>query len=69
MEVAYLCDKKVCKECNKIASDCMHTTDIKHAINFYDLGADRFIEIPKPTPMDFAISPEKFKEYMAEGDI
>lgn len=66
MDVAYLCDKKACKRCNSRASFCTHTTDIKHAINFDDLGVDRFMEVPEPTPMDFAISPEEFKKCMAD---
>lgn len=64
MDVAYLCDGEACKICNKRDSYCTHTTDIKHAINFDELGADRFMEVPEPTPMDFAMSPEEFKKRM-----
>lgn len=47
MDVAYLCDGKACKRCNKRVSHCTHTTDIKHAINFDEVGADRFMEVPR----------------------
>ena len=30
--VAYLCDQKACEPCPK--TECHHTTDINHAINF-----------------------------------
>lgn len=64
MEVAYLCDGKACEDCNKGGSYCTHTTDIKHAINFNELDADHFIEIPEPTSMNFAMSPKEFKTRM-----
>ena len=64
MDVAYLCDGEACKRCNKRVSHCTHTTDIKHAINFDELSDDRFMEVPEPTPMDFAMSPEEFKKRM-----
>jgi hypothetical protein len=64
MDVAYLCDGEACKRCNKRVSHCTHTTDIKHAINFDELNDDRFMEVPEPTPMDFAMSPEEFKKRM-----
>ena len=31
-EVAYLCDRKACKNC--AYPNCKHTTDIRHAKNF-----------------------------------
>lgn len=64
MNIAYLCDGEACEDCNEKVSYCTHTTDIKHAINFDELDADHFIEVPEPISMNFAMSPEEFKTRM-----
>ena len=33
--VLYLCDRKACKNCSL---ECMHTSDVTHAINFTQLN-------------------------------
>ena len=37
MAIFYLCDRKACENCS---SECKHTTDIRHAINFQQYHAD-----------------------------
>lgn len=37
--IAYLCDKKQCANCT---GDCEHTLNIKHAINFKEMGGVYF---------------------------
>lgn len=37
MAILYLCDRKACENCS---SECKHTTDIRHAINFQQYHAD-----------------------------
>lgn len=37
MAILYLCDRKACENCN---SECKHTTDIQHAVNFEQYHAD-----------------------------
>ena len=55
-EVIYLCDKK--KECNKsfgCGEFCNHTTDIRHAVNFINLGDGIYFEERPETPTIDAI--------------
>ena len=43
--VAYICDEKVCESCRKDDSRyCHHTTDIKHAVNFEEVGPGKYME-------------------------
>lgn len=65
MDVIYLCDKKACKKCNEKTKYCTRTTDIKHAINFEEIAPGHFMEIPVPTSLDFAMSPEEFEKRMS----
>ena len=44
-KIIYLCDRE--KECNKhmaCGRDCKHTTDIRHAVNFINLGNENYVE-------------------------
>lgn len=43
--VAYICDEKACEHCIQDESRyCYHTTDIKHAVNFEEVGPGKYIE-------------------------
>ena len=53
VSIVYLCDGKACENCNY--QDCMHTHDIRHAVNF-EAGKhnDRsYMEIHYFTPNDY----------------
>lgn len=41
-QVAYLCDRKKCEVCHE---ECRHTLDIRHAVNFRRVHADKYIEM------------------------
>ena len=50
-KIIYLCDRE--KECNKhgaCGQDCKHTTDIRHAVNFINLGNENYVEERPETP-------------------
>lgn len=34
IKIAFLCDGKACKNCDRPIIPCHHTTDIEHAVNF-----------------------------------
>lgn len=38
--IYFLCDRKACKDCDSKWSECMYTSDIKHAVNFKKVGSD-----------------------------
>ena len=38
-DVLYICDRKACENCHE---ECMHTSDIEHAIHRYDLHGRTF---------------------------
>ena len=38
-DVLYICDRKACENCYE---ECMHTSDIEHAIHRYDLHGRTF---------------------------
>lgn len=42
-KVAYICDGQACsrKSCDR---GCQHTTDIAHAMNFYRVGDNKYME-------------------------
>ena len=41
--IAFICDRKKCKNCYP---DCLHTTDINHAVNFEKmLAPDTWFEL------------------------
>lgn len=43
--IAYVCDEKACEECgSNTCGECYHTTDIRHAKNFTEIGPCKFIE-------------------------
>ena len=62
--IGYLCDGKACKGCQSKSKYCCHTTNIEHAVNFDEIGPDRYMEVPEPTLLDFAMTPEEFKKRM-----
>ena len=46
--VAYLCDRKACNECPK-DSPCIRTEDVLHALNFVQVGKNKWVEgLPYP---------------------
>ena len=61
-KVAYLCDGKACKDCNSFSKYCTHTTDVAHAVNFDEVGNDRYMEVP--ASFGIALKPEAFKNRM-----
>lgn len=55
-KVIYLCDKKM--ECSKsfgCGEFCNHTTDIRHAVNFINIGNENYVEERPETPTIDAI--------------
>ena len=53
-DILYICDRKCCGDtCPN--SDCRHTTDINHAVNFVEYEGDRgpyFVELEQNTKED-----------------
>ena len=45
LKIFYLCDRKVCKNCHE---HCLHTTNIKHALNFKKIN-NTFWEVENET--------------------
>lgn len=46
--IAFLCDQRDCCRGSECDSECSHTTDIKHAVNFKKCSdTDRYIEVVK----------------------
>lgn len=44
--ILYLCDGKKCKLCGSGVKNCMHTTDINHAVNFKKDDCGDIVEQP-----------------------
>lgn len=42
-DVFYLCDRRACRNCSPI-SECSHTSNIEHAVNFERIGDSYFEE-------------------------
>lgn len=43
--VTYICDGKACEHCIQGENRyCYHTTDIKHAVNFEEVGPGKYME-------------------------
>lgn len=41
-KIAYICDRQACENCDY--PTCQHTTDISHAVNFEEVGENRYFE-------------------------
>lgn len=48
-DVLYLCDLKACDPCPH--TECKHTSDISHAVNFERVGTDAYFEKEKTMPI------------------
>lgn len=40
-QVVYICDRKACKKCHP---ECMHTSNIDHAVNFKKVSDGKWME-------------------------
>ena len=41
-QVLYVCDRTACLQCHP--ETCSHTSDVRHAKNFFIIGGDRYME-------------------------
>lgn len=41
-KITYLCDKRACNPCSN--TECRHTTDITHAVNFKSVAPSKYAE-------------------------
>lgn len=54
--ILYLCDLKACDPCSH--TECKHTSDISHAVNFERLGNNHWFEKERPMSKDSAYTEE-----------
>lgn len=47
--ITYICDGKKCEHCS---SECTHTTDINHAVNFRKVADDTYEEVDSRNTID-----------------
>lgn len=52
--VLYLCDLKACYSCPH--TECKHTSDISHAVNFERLGNNHWFEKERPMSKNILIA-------------
>lgn len=58
IDILYLCDEKLCEDCRRGGTDCMHTTHFDHAKNYesfdkVDLEKDFTFQVISPNHLMF----------------